>query len=75
MEVGPASEYSESSYPASGFARHCTPPRRPGPQPETPGPAARCLELATNGIKIKKKNLGASAKISAEQVISAETSK
>ena len=55
MEVGPASEYSESSYPASGFARHCTPPRRPGPRPETPGPAGRCLELATNGIKIKKK--------------------
>jgi len=29
MEVGPASEYSESSYPASGLARHCTPPRDP----------------------------------------------
>ena len=43
------SEYSESSPSASGFARHCTPPRRPGPQPATPGPAARCLELATNG--------------------------
>ena len=51
------SEYSESSPSASGFARHCTPPRRPGPQPATPGPAARCLELATNGIKIKKKKL------------------
>ena len=49
-------EYSESSPSASGLARHCTPPRRPGPQPETPGPAARCLELATNGIKIKKKS-------------------
>ena len=56
MEVGPASEYSESSYPASGFARHCTPPRRPGLQPATPGPAARCLVMATNGIKIKKKS-------------------
>ena len=48
------SEYSESSPSASGFARHCTPPRRPGPQPATPGPAGRCLELATNGIRIKK---------------------
>ena len=57
-QVGPASEYSESSYPASGFARHCTPPRRPGPQPATPGPAGRCLGLATNGIKIKKKTNG-----------------
>ena len=35
------SEYSESSPSASGFARHCTPPRRPGPQPATPGPAGR----------------------------------
>ena len=49
------SEYSESSPSASGFARHCTPPRRPGPQPATLGPAGRCLGLATNGIRIKKK--------------------
>ena len=60
------SEYSESSPSASGFARHCTPPRRPGPQPETPGPAGRCLELATNGIKIKKKKLPLSGVVSVE---------
>ena len=58
MEVGPASEYSESSPSASGFARHCTPPRRPGPKPEALGPAGRCLGLATNGMKIKKKPKG-----------------
>ena len=62
MEVGPASEYSESSYSASGFARHCMPPRRPGPKPETLGPAARCLGLATNGMKIKKILQGISAR-------------
>ena len=74
MEVGPASEYSESSYPASGFARHCTPPRRPGPKPATPGPAGRCLELATNGIKIKKKKALTERRCAQESAVDATVS-
>ena len=58
MEVGP--RVSTAKALLRPLASRDTACRRadPAPQPATPGPAARCLGLATNGIKIKKKGHG-----------------